>query len=102
MDGTRTLATECRPIGDLIHYARNVRTHDESQVALISIVCSVGRLLLWPDQPTWLRSSPKPPAQSGGGAVVPLFQMCFDSMPDYPGDCPVSQGSLAPATDSVT
>ena len=36
MDGTQTLQIEYRPIGDLIPYARNARTHDEAQVALIA------------------------------------------------------------------
>lgn len=36
MDGTRDLAIDYRPIGDLIPYARNARTHSETQVALIA------------------------------------------------------------------
>ncbi len=36
MDGARTLALDYRPIGDLIPYARNARTHSEAQVALIA------------------------------------------------------------------
>ncbi|MGV8986052.1 MAG: site-specific DNA-methyltransferase [Cypionkella sp.] len=36
MDGAQHLAIEYRPIGDLIPYARNARTHDEGQVALIA------------------------------------------------------------------
>ena len=36
MDGTQPLQIEYRPIGDLIPYARNARTHDEAQVALIA------------------------------------------------------------------
>ena len=36
MDGGRTLALDYRPIGDLIPYARNARTHSEAQVALIA------------------------------------------------------------------
>jgi DNA modification methylase len=36
MDGTRDLAIDYRPIGDLIPYARNARTHSEAQVALIA------------------------------------------------------------------
>jgi len=36
MDGTRDLAITYRPIGDLIPYARNARTHSEAQVALIA------------------------------------------------------------------
>ena len=34
MDGT--LAIDYRPIGELIPYARNARTHSEAQVALIA------------------------------------------------------------------
>jgi DNA modification methylase len=36
MDGRGTLAIDYRPIGDLIPYARNARTHSEAQVALIA------------------------------------------------------------------
>ena len=36
MDGEQTLAIDYRPIGDLIPYARNARTHSEAQVALIA------------------------------------------------------------------
>jgi DNA modification methylase len=36
MDGSGTLAIDYRPIGDLIPYARNARTHSEAQVALIA------------------------------------------------------------------
>ena len=36
MDGGRPLALDYRPIGDLIPYARNARTHSEAQVALIA------------------------------------------------------------------
>ncbi|GGE24634.1 DNA modification methylase [Gemmobacter megaterium] len=36
MDGGRTLTIDYRPIGDLIPYARNARTHSEAQVALIA------------------------------------------------------------------
>ena len=36
MDGSPPLQIEYRPIGDLIPYARNARTHDEAQVALIA------------------------------------------------------------------
>lgn len=36
MDGANQLAITYRPIGDLIPYARNARTHDEGQVALIA------------------------------------------------------------------
>ena len=36
MDGRQQLAIEYRPIGDLIPYARNARTHGEGQVALIA------------------------------------------------------------------
>lgn len=36
MDGSRDLAIDYRPIGDLIPYARNARTHSEAQVALIA------------------------------------------------------------------
>jgi ParB-like chromosome segregation protein Spo0J len=36
MDGSHQLAISYRPIGDLIPYARNARTHDEAQVALIA------------------------------------------------------------------
>ena len=36
MDGSPPLQIEYRPIGDLIPYARNARTHDAAQVALIA------------------------------------------------------------------
>jgi DNA modification methylase len=36
MDGGKPLAIEYRPIGALIPYARNARTHSEAQVALIA------------------------------------------------------------------
>ncbi|MDZ4066647.1 MAG: ParB/Srx family N-terminal domain-containing protein [Tabrizicola sp.] len=36
MDSTRNVALDYRPIGDLIPYARNARTHSEAQVALIA------------------------------------------------------------------
>jgi DNA modification methylase len=36
MDGVRDLAIDYRPVGDLIPYARNARTHSEAQVALIA------------------------------------------------------------------
>ena len=36
MDGSQPLQIEYRPIGALIPYARNARTHDEAQVALIA------------------------------------------------------------------
>jgi ParB-like chromosome segregation protein Spo0J len=36
MDGSGNLAIDYRPIGDLIPYARNARTHSEAQVALIA------------------------------------------------------------------
>lgn len=36
MSGTAELALDYRPIGDLIPYARNARTHSEAQVALIA------------------------------------------------------------------
>jgi DNA modification methylase len=36
MDGGQPLEITYRPIGDLIPYARNARTHDEAQVALIA------------------------------------------------------------------
>lgn len=36
MDGGQPLAITYRPIGDLIPYARNARTHDAAQVALIA------------------------------------------------------------------
>ena len=36
MDGGHPLQIEYRPIGDLIPYARNARTHDDAQVALIA------------------------------------------------------------------
>ncbi len=36
MDGGHPLKIEYRPIGDLIPYIRNARTHDEAQVALIA------------------------------------------------------------------
>ncbi len=36
MDGTSEIAIDYRPIGDLIPYARNARTHSEAQVALIA------------------------------------------------------------------
>ncbi len=36
MDGGQQLTVEYRPLGDLIPYARNARTHDEAQVALIA------------------------------------------------------------------
>lgn len=36
MDGGHPLAIDYRPIGDLIPYARNARTHDKAQVALIA------------------------------------------------------------------
>ncbi len=36
MDGTQDLAIDYRPIGDLIPYARNARTHSQAQVALIA------------------------------------------------------------------
>lgn len=36
MDGMRNLALDYRPIGDLIPYVRNARTHSEAQVAMIA------------------------------------------------------------------
>ncbi len=36
MDGGQQLTVEYRPLGDLIPYARNARTHSEAQVALIA------------------------------------------------------------------
>lgn len=36
MDGERNVAIDWRPIGELIPYARNARTHSEAQVALIA------------------------------------------------------------------
>lgn len=36
MTGTAELAIDYRPVGDLIPYARNTRTHSEAQVALIA------------------------------------------------------------------
>ena len=36
MDGSGNLAIDYRPIGDLIPYARNARTHSDAQVALIA------------------------------------------------------------------
>ncbi len=36
MNGSAELSITYRPIGDLIPYARNARTHSEAQVAMIA------------------------------------------------------------------